>query len=313
MSIISKLQDWFLDFFDDTLKKKEEVTDNISNYPNTPQLNGSLSKLLPTIGCRSGLIIPATELTIEDESFSTFKDRLEKETYPKYKRLAKDDYFIFSMERQKMIKEGFLYVSAERIKFNLIQISACINDRGIGDDDGFGVEPDTFIKGYLSIDGEFESPIALEDNNININIKNWLVLDINPVDSSGKMKIFPYDEVEKVYRLPGYFKVKINEDVGLIDKELNLIIPITYKMIHGDENGLIWVRLHNDLCGIVDLENNIQIPPVYNYLSYINKGEYKGLYVTELNGMHGLINQENQIIMPFKKTDIKSFYELIGD
>lgn len=313
MSIISQLQDWFSDFFDETQKKKDEVTDSISNYPNTPKLNGSLRKLLPEIGKRSGLIIPATESSIEDENYSAFRERLERETYPKYKRQAQDDYFTFSSERRKIIKNGFMYVSAERIKFKLVILSACIKDGGRGDEDGFGVEPDTYVKGYLSLDGEIISPVALEESNTNTNIKNWLVLDINPVDSSGKIKIFPYEEVEKEYNLPGYFEVKKGKNVGLIDKELNLIIPITYKMIHGDGNGLIWVRLHNDLCGIVDLKNNVKIPPVYNYLSYIDNGEYKGLYVTELNGMHGLINQEHQIILPFKEIDIKSFYELIKD
>jgi hypothetical protein len=311
MSILNDLAKKLLGFLD--INNKQEELDNITNYPDTPRLNGSLRELLPEIGKRSGLIIPATELSIEDESYSTFSERLEKETYPKYKRQAEDDYFTFSSERRKIIKNGFIYVSAERIKYKLVELSACIKDGGRGDEDGFGVEPDTYVKGYLSLDGEILSPIALEESNTNTNIKNWLALDINPVDSSGKIKIFPYDEVEKEYRLPGYFEVKKGENVGLIDKELNLIIPITYKMIHGDENGLVWVRLHNDLCGIVDLKNNIKIPPIYNYLSYIDKGEYKGLYVTELNGMHGLINQENQIILPFKEIDIKSFYELIKD
>lgn len=33
----------------------------------------------------------------------------------------------------------------------------------------------------------------------------------------------------------------------------------------------------------------------------IDKGKHKGLYVTELNGMHGLINQDNQTVMSFQK------------
>ena len=86
-----------------------------------------------------------------------------------------------------------MYVTAERIKFNLVQISACINDRGCGDEDGFGVEPDTFVEGYLSIDGEFVSPVALEESNTNTKIKNCLAMDVSPVDSLRTIKIFPYE------------------------------------------------------------------------------------------------------------------------
>lgn len=318
MSIIKQIGDWLSDFFDDTPKQKEnkvtneiKATDSINNYPNTPRLNGSLRELLPTIGSRSGLIIPATELTIEDESLSAFQNRQKKETSEKYKYLASDDFFTFSSERRKMIANGFLYVSAERIKFDLIELTECIQDRGRGDEDGFGVEPDTFVKGYLNIDGGFVSPIALEDSNTITNIKNWLLMDINPIDAMGNVKIFPYDEVEKTYRLPGYFVVCKDTNFGIIDKELNLVIPTMYKMLHGEENGLVWVRVHNNLCGIVDLQNDTKIPAVYNYLSYIETGKYKSLYVAELNGKHGLINQDNVIAMPFEEIDLKSFYELI--
>jgi len=195
MTILNDIAKKLLDFLD--TKNKQERPDNISNYPDTPKLNGSLMELLPEIGRRSGLIILASESSIENESYTSFLDRLEKETYPKYQRLAEDDYYVFSRERQRIFKNGFMYVYAKRIKFNLVEISACINDRGSGDEDGYGVEPDTFVKGYLNLDGEFISPVALEDSNTNTNIKNWLVMDINPVDSSGKIKIFPYEKVER--------------------------------------------------------------------------------------------------------------------
>lgn len=312
MSILRQIGVWLSDLFDNTPRPKEEnITDSIDNYPNVPRLNGSLEQLLPTIGSRSGLLIPSTESTIGDESYSLFEERLKKETSIKYKDLAEDDYFTFSRERRKMIANGFLYVGAERIKFDLIELTKCIQDRGVGDEDGFGVEPDTFVKGYLNIDGGFVSPIALEDSNTITNIKNWLLMDINPVDPTGSVKNFPYDEVEKTYRLPGYFEVNKNGNVGIIDKNLNLIIPLTYKMLHGEANGLVWVRLHNSLCGIIDLQHNIKIPPVYNYLSYIDTGKYKGLYVAELSGKHGLIDQDNNTVMQFREIDIKSFYELV--
>lgn len=298
MSIFNDLAKKLLDLLD--TNNKQEQTDSISNYPNIPRLNGSLIELLPEIGMRSGLIIPATEMNIENESYSTFNERLEKETYPKYKRLAEEDFFVFSRERRKMIKNGFLYVSAERIKFSLVEVSECINDRGCGDDDGFGVEPDTFVKGYLNLDGEFVSAVALVESKTNTNIKNWLTMNINPIDSSGEIKKFPYDVVHKVYKIKGLFEVEKDFNVGLIDNKLNLIIPVQYKMIIVNKNNTVWIRLHNDLCGIVDLNNTIIIPAIYNYLSYIDKGQYKGLYKAELDGKAGVIDRNNSIVKPFE-------------
>ncbi len=309
MSILSNFVNQLINFLDNN--KKTEQVDSISNYPDTPRLNGSLRKLLPETGKRSGLIIPATEATIATESYSELSKRLEKESNPKYRSRAQNDYFTFSGERSKMIKSGFLYVSAERIQFDLVKLTACIKDGGRGDEDGFGVEPDTYVNGYLSLDGEFISPVALEESKVNMHIKYWMLLETNPLDSDGKIKNFPFDQVEKIYKLPGFFEVKHDNNVGIIDKNLNIIITLEYKMLYSVNKKHIWVRLHSGLCGIVDLKNNIVIPPVYNFLSNIEGGKYKGLFVAELSGRHGLINLENEIILPFKEIDIKDFYNQI--
>jgi len=277
--------------------------------------NVSLKALFPEVGSCSTLVVAVAESTIENESFSAFKERAEafEKLYMRKDNLALDDYLIFDEKREEMVKKGTLRVYAKRIEFNLIEINAFIHDRGYGDENGFGVEPDTVVEGYLNLDGIFVSPIALLESRTNVNIGNWLKLGTNPVDAAGKVKIFPYDGVEVVYNMPGLFMLRKGLNVGLADKELNIVIPLSYRMIGVEANRLVWVRLHNNLCGVVDLNDNILIPPVYDYLSYIDDGKYKGLYVAELKGKHGLINKKNQVIMPFEEMDVKSISKKIKD
>ncbi|MGV8135988.1 MAG: hypothetical protein AB2L20_12295 [Mangrovibacterium sp.] len=74
-------------------------------------------------------------------------------------------------------------------------------------------------------------------------------------------------------------------------------INLEYKMINIDFNGLIWVRLENDLCGILNWENEFVIPPEYSYLSYIEDGDLKGCYQATKGDLSGIINLENKFIL----------------
>ena len=52
---------------------------------------------------------------------------------------------------------------------------------------------------------------------------------------------------------------------------------------------MVWVMLENGLKGLLDLQNNIVLPPIYTSLSYIDDGEFKGQYNVVLNGVEDII------------------------
>lgn len=215
------------------------------------------------------------------------------------KMLDSDDRCAYIIEIPKYIKKGVVEVYAKAIEFGLIEISKVIQEGDRGDSDGYGVEPDTWIVAYLNSKGEFVSPFSLCNSRSDQNIKNQLIACINPVDKKGIVKICPFDKVEKAFRLPGYFHVQVGERWGLADKYLQIIIPLEYKMLHSDGNGLVWVRLNNNLCGILNLENRFKIPPEYEYLSCIDQGYLKGYYHATKNGRSGIIDRDNHIISGF--------------
>lgn len=211
-----------------------------------------------------------------------------------------DDRSAYLIEIPKFIREGIIEVYAKAIEFGLIEISKIIQEGDHGDSDGFGIEPNTWIMAYLNLRGEFVSPFSLQKSKSNRNMKNHLVSGINPVDENGEINSCPFDVIEAAFRLPGYFSVALDDNWGLADKNLNLIIPPEYKMIHAELDRLVWVRLHNNLCGILDLKNHFVIPPIYDYLSYIENGDFMGNFKVEKNGITGIIDQNNQPVSGLK-------------
>lgn len=216
--------------------------------------------------------------------------------------LDSNDRFAYLMEIPKLVEKGNVEAHAKRIEFDLIELSCCIEEGDRGDEDGFGIEPDTWIVGYLNLSGEFIIPFSLSGSQVHQCIKNFLIAGINPIDSSGKLKTCPYDKVEDSFRSSKYFHVCKNGKWGISDTQLNLIIPTEYQMIFIDFNGLIWVRLENNLCGILNWENKFVIPPLYTYLSCIETGEFKGCYKATKGNLSGIVNLENEFISGSKTT-----------
>ena len=214
--------------------------------------------------------------------------------------LDSDGRCAYLIEIPKYIKKGIVEVYAKAIEFGLIEISKVIQEGDRGDSEGFGVEPDTWIVAYLNRKGEFVSPFSLCNSKSNQNIKNWLVAGINPLDENGTVKSCAFDKVENAFQLSGYFHVQVGERWGLADKNLQIIIPLEYKMLHSDQNGLVWVRLNNDFCGILNLGNRFKIPPEYEYLSCIDQGDLKGYYRATKNSRSGIIDRDNHIISGFE-------------
>ena len=267
----------------------------IARYARIPRLDESIESRLPKVGAECELIILVTEFNFHLEDSTSFQVRSKKMS-ARYEFFANDDYSTFILERFETVEKGFVIATARRIEYGLIEITKCIQDRGIGDSDGFGVEPDTWIKAYANLRGKLISPFALNSSQTNNNINNWFEMKISPIDEAGQIKLCPYDKVSHVYRFEDYFIAEKDENCGLIDRKLQVVIPIQYKMIFIEANGLVWVKLQNNLCGILNFENNFVIPPIYSYLSYIDKGEYKGFYNVEINGESKIIDESNLII-----------------
>lgn len=160
----------------------------IREYPDIPRLDASIEKILPTKGSQSLILIPVTESCFKEEDYATYKSRVANLSLSR-KLLADDDCYVFDIERTKYIKQGFITAQAVRIDFDLIEITECIQNRGVGDSDGFGVEPDTWIKAYANLQGELVSPFVLITSTINQNINKRLEKNINPFEKQDRMKL----------------------------------------------------------------------------------------------------------------------------
>ncbi|MDP4240847.1 MAG: hypothetical protein Q8904_15395, partial [Bacteroidota bacterium] len=114
----------------------------IASYGHIPRLDESIGNRLPKVGAECELIILVTESSFHEEDSTSYQVRSKKMS-AKHEFFAIDDYSTFILEWPKMVEKGFVVTSARRIEYGLIEITKCIQDRGIGDSDGFGVEADT--------------------------------------------------------------------------------------------------------------------------------------------------------------------------
>jgi hypothetical protein len=64
--------------------------------------------------------------------------------------LESGDRTAFLIEIPKIIKQGIVRANACFIEYDLIELTCSIRRGDTGDSDGFGVEPDTWIKAYLN-------------------------------------------------------------------------------------------------------------------------------------------------------------------
>jgi len=103
-----------------------------------------------------------------------------------------DDERVYSTEIPALIETKLIRVHAQYAGFGLIQLSKCIKDGGRGDEEGFDVEPDTWIEAYCNQDGKLVAPFTLDECLSIKSIKGWLKAGINPIDSEGKIKVFPF-------------------------------------------------------------------------------------------------------------------------
>ena len=58
-------------------------------------------------------------------------------------------------------EKGYLEMEASRMEDGNIYLSVLI-DQNMGDEDGFGVEPDDYLVGVVALDGTFIKPLHIE-------------------------------------------------------------------------------------------------------------------------------------------------------
>jgi hypothetical protein len=255
--------------------------------------------ILPNKAVTHSLLIPVTKDNFAELHSPLYYEADRDNVNFRQRYLESEDRTAYLVEIPKIIEKGIVRANAHFIEYNLIELTCSIRRGDMGDSDGFGVEPDTWIKGYLNYQGEFVSPFSLPDSPVNQNIKNWFVVEQNPVDAEGKVRTCPFETIECEYNMKGFFSAGIGKNFGLIDKKLNIVIPLEYKMIYAKTNQLVRVHLHNDLCGILDLDNHFIVPPVYEYLEPIEKGKFAGCFKAVINGRLGYIDRNNKAVSEF--------------
>lgn len=125
----------------------------------------------------------------------------------------------------------------------------------------------------------------------------------------------------------GYIIAEKNGQYGYIDSYENIILPFEYDAIDIASNGLIPV-MKKEKYGVVNIDGEVVIPIQYGSWVSFDSDEYgKNCSLTSINGKVGIIDINNNIVVPFKfdyaKDTImgtvlvdesnKSYYDLKGN
>ena len=73
-----------------------------------------------------------------------------------------DDLGKYNKEICKLVREGYVYGYAKLVG-DTVEAKYCIEDRGVGDEDGYGVEPDEWLIAKLDLNGNYIERFHLID------------------------------------------------------------------------------------------------------------------------------------------------------
>lgn len=113
-----------------------------------------------------------------------------------------------------------------------------------------------------------------------------------------------YLQLDRVFK--NYYRAKLGNKYGLIDIEEKIILPFEYDDIWGQQNGSInYINLeNNDFRGVADVNAKIVVPVVYESI-YFPRND--SLIIAKHKSKYGLINMNNEILLPFEYANITSF------
>jgi antitoxin component YwqK of YwqJK toxin-antitoxin module len=144
-------------------------------------------------------------------------------------------------------------------------------------------------------------------------------LTMNDPNNGNTIKNLKFDSLGKLIEevIPDSLELHIAKDnyaclYGLKDVNDKWIVKATYQMINDPINGFFEIDL-NEKWGILDMSGKEIIAPQYDNIDilggtsgerYIDFDGYYGKFVVEENGMYGMINFKNEIILPFEFNSI---------
>ena len=151
---------------------------------------------------------------------------------------------------------------------------------------------------YLGEDFEYEHSHYLEDLfstiPITVSSKNKEMMLINGI------LVRRDDHIPLIHSCGnGYYKLKRNGKYGIIDSQLKNVTPFIYDYIwHFEENNLCMVRIDQPdgyKYGYINANGDEQVAVKYDYIySFEN-----GLAVAKLDGFYGIINEQDEVVVPF--------------
>lgn len=127
------------------------------------------------------------------------------------------------------------------------------------------------------------------------------VININQQQLS-KQKYDSYYEFNNLF-----YGVKINGKYGLIDKQLQTVLPIEYNYLDSQHRGLAVIG-KNGKYGFINELGQIVIPLEYDFVNPF----YQEIISVEKNGKYGFINTKEEIIIPFEYDYDHKFMTLNG-
>ena len=121
------------------------------------------------------------------------------------------------------------------------------------------------------------------------------------IKANGKILIeAKYDEIYSCEN--NYFKVELDEKIGLVDEFDNVIIPFEYEYedyLSFFDNNIIVAR-KNDKYGVINLKNETLIPFAYDFIYTPNSDTNKNYLEASIDNKYGVIDWNNNVILPFE-------------
>ena len=94
----------------------------------------------------------------------------------------------------------------------------------------------------------------------------------------------------------GYYKLKRNGKYGIIDSQLNNVTPFKYEFIwQFEKNNLCKVKI-DDKYGYINAKGEEQVAVKYDNIESFENG----LAVAKLGEFYGIINEQDEVVVPFK-------------
>lgn len=127
------------------------------------------------------------------------------------------------------------------------------------------------------------------------------------IDDYGTIVIEPIYSSAENFRSNYFAEVRIRNKAGVIDNAGNVVLPLEFSFIRNWTNDDHFIASRSkslgfkELWGVYDLKGKELIPTMYNSLEKILRHE-TDLYSfkAELDGKWGLVNNRNEIILPFR-------------